>query len=135
MDPASGSSGTNTYGGVTASIDSAIVDGSGVAGLVKLGNGDLYLTGTNTYGGGTEIKGGKLWVEADANLGAAGTGVSLDGGVLAVQGTSYTSTGRTISLGGNNGGIEVKDPLHSFTAAAETRAKAGWSSSATAGWC
>ncbi len=56
--------------------------------LCKSGTGTLELTGTNTYGGGTEIDGGLLRVTSNANLGAPGTPVEIaDGARLEASGT------------------------------------------------
>lgn len=88
--PASGGAGTfNVDNGVVASIGSTIVDGNGTA-IVKAGGGRLILSGTNSYTGGTTIAGGVLQVSADANLGAAAGGLSLDGGTLRTT-ASFTS--------------------------------------------
>jgi autotransporter-associated beta strand protein len=84
---------------------SSVIDGGGR--LVKSGVGTLVLTGTNTYAGGTMVNGGLVSFATDANLGAAGTGITLDGGSIGTTttpaGTSFT---RTITLTGN-GGISV----------------------------
>jgi len=76
--------------------------------LIKVGKGTLTLTGTNTYSGGTDINGGILAVNSDANLGAAplglGTGpLSFDGGTLEALGAGggiISSKGITLNAGG-----------------------------------
>jgi autotransporter-associated beta strand protein len=55
---------------------------SGTGALIKEGVGALNLTGTNTYSGGTVLTAGTLQLTSDANLGAAGTKVTLNGGTL-----------------------------------------------------
>jgi autotransporter-associated beta strand protein len=55
---------------------------SGVGSFVKDGIGVVNLTGTNTYGGGTLVNAGTLQIATDANLGAAGTKLMLNGGTL-----------------------------------------------------
>jgi autotransporter-associated beta strand protein len=55
---------------------------SGGGQFVKSGSGNLTLTGTNTYSGGTQVVGGALIIGSDAELGKAGTGVNLAGGGL-----------------------------------------------------
>lgn len=103
--PATGSTGTlSVDGDVTVTIGSAIADGSGPAGLAKVGGGTVVLTGLNTYSGGTSITGGTLSVSADANLGAASGGLTIGGGTLATK-TSFTSQ-RAVKLTGA-AGIDV----------------------------
>jgi fibronectin-binding autotransporter adhesin len=75
--------GTANGAGYTATIG-AVVAGSG---LIKTDLGTLVLTGANTYAGGATIAGGTLSVSADANFGAAGTAVTLNGGNLSVTGS------------------------------------------------
>ena len=84
---------------------SSVIDGGGR--LVKSGVGELVLTGTNTYSGGTVVRGGMISFAQDTNLGAAGTGITLDGGSIGTTTTpAGTSFSRTITLAGN-GGISV----------------------------
>ncbi|MEW5425110.1 beta strand repeat-containing protein, partial [Amorphus sp. 3PC139-8] len=105
LSPASGSAGTlNVDAGVTATIGSAIVDGS-ASGLLKAGSGNLTLTGANTYTGGTRIAAGKLQVAMDGALGAASGGLELAGGTLRALGTFDTA--RAVSLTATTGGFEV----------------------------
>jgi len=82
LDPASGTAGTfNVDNGVTTTVASAIVDGTGNA-LRKVGGGQLTLSGANTYTGGTQLLGGVLSVSSDANLGSASGALTIDGGTL-----------------------------------------------------
>ncbi|MBB3773866.1 outer membrane autotransporter protein [Angulomicrobium tetraedrale] len=54
---------------------------SGAGTLIVAGEGILELTANNTYTGGTRIA-GDVRFTTDANLGAAGTGIALNGGTL-----------------------------------------------------
>ncbi|MFC4297460.1 autotransporter domain-containing protein [Castellaniella hirudinis] len=74
--------------------------------LYKVGRGtlDLRLT-TAEYKGGTEIQGGTVLVDGDGNLGAAGTGLRLDGGALGF-GAAF-SLDRQIELGAGGGMLRV----------------------------
>ena len=85
---------------------SGVIGGSGT--LVKSGNGDVILTGANTYAGGTTVTGGVLRFNSDANLGLAGTGITLNGGSVGTtkDTPAATSIGRDLALAGN-GGINV----------------------------
>lgn len=78
---------------ITATISAPI---SGTGGLTKIGAGQLILTGTNTYAGGTTISGGVLAVGADSALGAADGALTLQGGTLAA--TASFSSGRSVTL-------------------------------------
>ena len=48
----------------------------------------VTLTGTNTYSGGTTVSGGTLLFTSDANLGAAGSGITLNNGIIGVVATA-----------------------------------------------
>ena len=81
--------------GFTATINAAL---SGDTQLVKTDAGTLVLGGTNSYTGGTLINGGTVQIAADANLGAAAGGVTLDGGTLAT--TASLAGNRAVTLAG-----------------------------------
>jgi autotransporter-associated beta strand protein len=71
---------------------------SGRGSLTVTGGGTLVLSGANTYGGGTIVVGtSTLSVSSDANLGAAGTRLTLAGGTLLT--TDPLSSPRPITLG------------------------------------
>ena len=89
-------------------VISAPLTGGGAAGLTKVGPGTLTLSASNTYTGGTDIIDGVLEVTTgDAALGGtgAGNGVSIDGGVLRLSGTSFT-TSRAFSIEAGDGGVD-----------------------------
>jgi|GEM_PF-1986578 len=85
-----------------ATIDSVL---QGSVQLVKKDLGTLVLNGINTYTGGTAILGGALQISQDANLGAAGTSLSLDDGTLAT--TASFTTNRNTTLEGPGGTFNV----------------------------
>ena len=98
---------------------STIFDGqlTGELALVKSGSGTLSLTGTNnTQSGAITITGGKLDAASERSLGAnpatfsAGQ-LTLDGGTL-LTAASWTmgDSNRGITLGANNGNVEVASP-------------------------
>jgi fibronectin-binding autotransporter adhesin len=87
---------------VTATINAPI---TGAATLTKNGAGLLVLGGTNSYTGGTAINGGIVRIGADANLGAAAGGLSLDAGTLAT--TASFASSRSVALGENGGTFSV----------------------------
>ncbi len=79
---------STTFGGV-------IQDGANATTALDVAGGQLTLTGSNTYSGGTSItNGGELSVSSDNNLGLGG--VKLSGGELLTTGTFTTS--KAISL-------------------------------------
>src|SRR5439155_24882645 len=81
----------------------------GTVGLLKSGGGNLTLTATNTYIGGTTINGGVLRTTVgDLALGAtgAGNGITLNSGTLRPSSTAITSA-RNISLGAGGGTLEM----------------------------
>lgn len=104
--------GTATSAPYVATVASVL---TGNQGLEKADAGTLVLTAANTYTGDTVVSGGTLSVSADNNLGDAANGVTLQGGTLALTGTSYTGTDRALTLGAGTGGtLAVADAGNSF---------------------
>ena len=87
-------SGVSTYGGTLA-------NGLGSLALTKVGNSELILTGSNSFGGGTTITAGTLQMGNASALGAAGSPLTVNGGMLDLQGYSVTVG----TLGGSGGTI------------------------------
>ncbi len=94
------------------------IDQSQAASISMNGGGVLVLSGNNGgaagYSGGTIINGGELSVSADDNLGYSASGLTLNGGSLQVTGSSYQSTSRVVTLGGNGGGFDIVNPTNVF---------------------
>jgi autotransporter-associated beta strand protein len=88
--------------------------------LTKAGGGELGLGGSNAYAGGTAIDGGTLSIFNDANLGAAGTGISYGGGALKVF-SSFTFSGRPMTVNAGGGTLDT----NTFDVVASTIAGAG----------
>jgi len=84
---------------------------AGSVGLTKNSTGTLFLTGTNTYTGGTTVNAGVIALVNNAALGGTATGTTVVSGA-AVQlfnnGTSATTIAQPITLNGtgitNTGG-------------------------------
>jgi len=90
-------------GFVLDAFSGAIEDGSGTVALTKTGSGDLYLTGTNTYSGGTTISAGTLYVGSWGSSGGSSTPWSSgdSGGGSWGGGSSSSSWGSGDSGGGS----------------------------------
>lgn len=106
-------------GGFRAENRNSMLTWSGVIGgngtLVTSGNGTVILSGANTYSGGTKVTGGVLRVDSDANLGAAGPGITLSNGG-AIGSTKDTPAARSFERNitlVDKGGIHVA--LHPIT--------------------
>jgi autotransporter-associated beta strand protein len=74
----------------------------GPGSFTKAGAGTLVSGQSNTYGGGTILKGGTFEIVNDATLGAANAPITFDGGTLTYR-TSFTMSGRAITLGAGGG--------------------------------
>ena len=87
----------------TLTVNSSIVNGTGVAALYKLGTGTLVLAGTNTYAGDINVNAGGLVL-------AAGTGMSF---VVTNASSNMISGAGSVTL---NGSVTID--ISSVTAAA-----------------
>jgi fibronectin-binding autotransporter adhesin len=94
--------GTAAGAAMTGTISAPI---GGTTQLVKTDRGTLVLSGTNTYTGGTSITGGTVRISSDAHLGAAGGGLTLDGGTL--YNTAPTVIARPVTLNAGGGTIQA----------------------------
>ncbi|WP_181172814.1 autotransporter-associated beta strand repeat-containing protein [Mesorhizobium sp. B2-1-5] len=83
---------------------------TGATQLAKTDLGTLVLAGTNSYTGGTAVKGGTLQVSADANLGAAAGGLSLDDGATLKTTAAFTSA-RDVTLNAGSGTVQTDADL------------------------
>ena len=77
-------------------------DINGDGGLAKIGLGELILSGTNLYDGGTSVSEGRLTI-SDPDALPIGTNLSITGGTVVLSeglGRAIELGGLTISLGG-----------------------------------
>ncbi|WP_243439992.1 autotransporter outer membrane beta-barrel domain-containing protein [Fundidesulfovibrio soli] len=77
---------------------------SGTGSVSKAGPGTLWMQGANTYSGGTILRGGRLNVVSDANLGDPSGAVSFNGGILQAGGP--LTTARSLNVAGNGGTLD-----------------------------
>jgi autotransporter-associated beta strand protein len=67
-------------------IDAVIADGLGQTSIHKLGDGELLLSGVNTYDGETQVRAGLVHVSNNAALGGAAVGTTVsDGATLRIE--------------------------------------------------
>lgn len=96
-------------------ILAGVISGSAGAGISKTSDGQLTLSGVNTFTGPVSISGGTVNVASDANLGAAPAAptpaqIVIDGGTLRTTSSFTLHSNRGIALGsgtGGNGTFEV----------------------------
>src|SRR5207245_1291730 len=89
---------------------------TGTGGLSKSGGGILTLGPGQGYSGGTTLSGGTLTIADDTALGAAGAGLTFNGGTLRVA-TGYVNA-RPVTFAG--GGFDVTAGTHDTTGFAAT---------------
>ena len=87
-------------GATTVSVASSIGE-SGIASLVKTGDGKLSLSGTNTFSGGTSVSAGTLEIAA---TGALGSGTDVD---VAAGATFSVSADQTIRALTGQGAVDI----------------------------
>ena len=112
LNPGSDSAAADGPG--SSSAFAGTITGSATGGLVKAGTGTVTLTGTNTYGGGTSILGGRLEVRSAAALGTGDLQIA-NGGHLRLLGELDDRPGhaagpaflRQIALGGVGGSVDL----------------------------
>src|SRR6056300_436913 len=111
-----------SIGGIgTLTISGVIDDGGNNYTLTKIGTGTVYLTATNTYGGGTIIQDGYLGIDNDDNLGDLPGSTDADNIQLgtsnaflfatAADVTINTARGITLLADGNALGADSGDQL------------------------
>jgi autotransporter-associated beta strand protein len=99
---------TLTVGGndLSTEVSGTMADGGENGGtgasLIKVGTGQVILSGLNTYTGRTTVAGGVLSVSSDANLGVSVGGIRLAGGELLTT-TDGFSTARAIDVKASGG--------------------------------
>ena len=84
-----------------------IVGPSTASGLEKLGNGTLVIAGDNSYKGDTTISNGKVQITTAKALGADGSALILNGGVLQVAASSLVELVKDTTIESTNGTIDT----------------------------
>jgi autotransporter-associated beta strand protein len=99
------------YNSAGLTISSVITNnGANAVTLVKSGSSTLILSGANNFSGGTVINAGTVAVKDNANLGATGIGITVNGPAALSCGNYPSTGGLTVNLGTrpitiNNGAI------------------------------
>ncbi len=100
--------GTNPGDSAVLDVTGLLDDGTGTAGVTKIGNGTLKLAAGNTFSGSTTIQKGILSVAADSALGDTDAALTLNGGCL--QTAASFSTPRDLLFGTGGGSVRVDSP-------------------------
>ena len=99
----------STWDGGTINISAPIVNNTGALTLVKSGYGDLYLSGTNTYSGGTVINAGTVYIQSASALGSGR--LTFAGGSVNGSGKVATNIPITVNAdfgyGGTGGSLNL----------------------------
>lgn len=111
----SGAASIDVANGQNATLGGVIGDNASAGSLQKIDAGTLTLTGVNTYTGGTVISGGTVSVSSDNNLGASTGGLVLNGGTLQINGHTFNSTTRALSITALGSGLDIVDAANTFT--------------------
>ncbi len=113
--------GNGSFSAASFNLQNGTVAGSlaGPGSISITASGVVTITGSNSYSGGTKLSGGTLTVSADNNLGAESGALTLDGGMLQVEGTSFSATTRPVTTTANGGTISVVDPNNTLTLATQ----------------
>lgn len=99
----------NTAAGVTTTIGSALIDGTGTS-LTKVGSGTLLLSGISSYTGPTQLNAGALIINGSI---AASSGLTVAAGTLLTGSGQLPSTtvNGTLSPGNSPGTLTVNGNL------------------------
>ena len=96
--------GTFDTAGNNATLSGVISEGVSGSSLTKVGAGTLFLTGANSYTGGTFINAGTLSINADAALGTSS--ITFNGGTLQA-GANSISSARALTLNAGGGTFDA----------------------------
>ena len=117
-------------GNGSGTFSGTIQNTTGTVSLVKIGAGSLWLTGANTYSGGTTLNGGTLAVTTVTGLGSGGA-IAIGPATLEIAGV--ISSGRNISFTSSAATIQV-DPSMSYSNNGTLSGTGGLTKTARASW-
>jgi fibronectin-binding autotransporter adhesin len=97
-------------------ISSNISGGGSGGGFMMNSMGTLFLSGNNSFSGGILLNSGEVSVASDANLGGMGSGLTFNGGILQVTGTTLTNLNNHVFNSDSfTGGFDIVSPNNTFT--------------------